>query len=87
MLPAPAAADVARQRGLQRREEGWRKGKEEGLYVLSTPIHNVHNTDDWENMFCHTVTAENKASIPVLCTETVVQIVMAKALGYQGREL
>lgn len=64
--PAPGAADVARQRGLSEEwtaaEERGRmfREKEEGLYILSTPIHNVHNTDDWGNMFCHTVTVENK---------------------------
>lgn len=43
---------------LQRREDV--EGKEERLYILSIPIHNVHNTDDWGYMFCHTVTVENK---------------------------
>lgn len=33
------------------------KGKEEGLYILSTlRVHNVYSTDDWGNVFCHTVT-------------------------------
>lgn len=46
--------------GLLQRREGGCWGTEEGLYILSTHINNVHNTDDWGNMLCHTVTVENK---------------------------
>lgn len=35
-------------------------GQQEGLFILSNPMHNAHNMDDWGYMFCRTVTVENK---------------------------